>query len=116
MPMLSEALAHIECEVVEQVVGGTHTVFLARRRPAEANAGQPLTYFRGFWPLPVRRGRRGVPSRVRDQVLSRVYPPDHTILVEDLSRALGVERSAAFYALTRLASDGLVRRDLERVT
>jgi DNA-binding GntR family transcriptional regulator len=44
-------------------------------------------------------------------VLSRVYPPDHALLLEDLARDLGVDRSAAFYALTRLASDGLVRRD-----
>jgi len=43
-----------------------------------------------------------------------VYAPDHVLLVEDLAHALGVERSAAFYALTRLASDGLVRRDPER--
>jgi flavin reductase (DIM6/NTAB) family NADH-FMN oxidoreductase RutF/DNA-binding GntR family transcriptional regulator len=114
VPMLSEALAHIECEVVEQVVGGTHTVFLGRVVSAEANAGQPLTYFRGGFGRFQFAEDDEAYVRIRDQVLSRVYPPDHTLLVEDLARALGVERSAAFYALTRLASDGLVRRDPER--
>jgi len=47
VPMLSDALAHIECEVVEEVVGGTHTVFMGRVVSAEANVGQPLTYYRG---------------------------------------------------------------------
>jgi DNA-binding GntR family transcriptional regulator len=81
---------------------------------AEANAGQPLTYFRGGFGRFQFAEDDEAYVRIRDQVLSRVYPPDHTLLVEDLARALGVERSAAFYALTRLASDGLVRRDPER--
>ncbi len=47
VPLLGDALAQIECEVVERVVGGTHTIFVGRVVSATAGDGQPLTYFRG---------------------------------------------------------------------
>ena len=50
----------------------------------------------------------------RQQILSRVYAADHALDVGELSESLGVDASAAFYALTRLAADGLVRRDPDR--
>jgi flavin reductase (DIM6/NTAB) family NADH-FMN oxidoreductase RutF len=46
-PLLSDALARLECRVTETVSGGTHTVFLGTVAHAEAAAGSPLTYFRG---------------------------------------------------------------------
>jgi flavin reductase (DIM6/NTAB) family NADH-FMN oxidoreductase RutF len=46
-PLLSDALARLECDVAETVTGGTHTVFLGTVRHAEADEGDPLTYFRG---------------------------------------------------------------------
>jgi flavin reductase (DIM6/NTAB) family NADH-FMN oxidoreductase RutF len=46
-PLLSDALARLECRVTETVSGGTHTVFLGRVAHAEAAPGAPLTYFRG---------------------------------------------------------------------
>jgi flavin reductase (DIM6/NTAB) family NADH-FMN oxidoreductase RutF len=46
-PLLDDALAHVECEVVEEAAGGTHTVFLAEVRHAERFDGEPLLYFRG---------------------------------------------------------------------
>jgi flavin reductase (DIM6/NTAB) family NADH-FMN oxidoreductase RutF len=46
-PLLSGALARLECDVAETVTGGTHTVFLGTVRHAEADEGDPLTYFRG---------------------------------------------------------------------
>lgn len=47
-PRLAEALATIECRVVERAAGGTHTVFIAEADRAEARAGAaPLAYFRG---------------------------------------------------------------------
>jgi flavin reductase (DIM6/NTAB) family NADH-FMN oxidoreductase RutF/DNA-binding GntR family transcriptional regulator len=114
LPMLTEALAHIECEVAEKVVGGTHTIFLGRVVSATAGAGQPLTYYRGgFGRFEFARDDE-VYRKARQQVLSRVYPADHVIVLEELADQLGVEQSAAFYALTRLAGDGLVRRDPER--
>lgn len=47
MPLLEGALAHLECDVEDEVVGGTHSVFLGRARGAAAVAGRPLAYFRG---------------------------------------------------------------------
>jgi 4-nitrophenol 2-monooxygenase / 4-nitrocatechol 4-monooxygenase, reductase component len=47
LPLLSDALAILECRVTEEVKGGTHSVFLAEVKTAQAAEGLPLTYFRG---------------------------------------------------------------------
>ncbi|WP_214103553.1 flavin reductase [Acrocarpospora catenulata] len=114
LPVLTDALAHLECEVTEQVDGGTHSVFIGRVRSAVAGRGSPLTYYRGdFGRFEFARDDR-VYKKARHQVLSRVYPANEVILLDDLADELGVDPSAAFYALTRLAADGLVRRDPDR--
>ncbi len=46
-PVLSEALARVECRVRDAVTGGTHTVFFGEVQRAEASEGDPLAYFRG---------------------------------------------------------------------
>jgi flavin reductase (DIM6/NTAB) family NADH-FMN oxidoreductase RutF len=46
-PLIEGAIGHVECEVVEEAVGGTHTVFLAEVRRAERFDGEPLLYYRG---------------------------------------------------------------------
>ena len=46
-PLLEEALAHLECQVIQEVAGGTHSVFLAVVQRAERFEGAPLAYFRG---------------------------------------------------------------------
>jgi flavin reductase (DIM6/NTAB) family NADH-FMN oxidoreductase RutF len=46
-PLLEGALAHVECRITEEAVGGTHTVFLAEVEWAERFEGSPLVYFRG---------------------------------------------------------------------
>ncbi len=47
VPLLDDMLATIECRVIEEVTGGTHSVFLAEVHSAQATEGMPLTYFRG---------------------------------------------------------------------
>jgi len=47
VPLLADALATLECRVVDQVTGGTHVVFLAEVDRATAREGAPLAYFRG---------------------------------------------------------------------
>lgn len=47
LPLIAGALAHIECEVIEQLTGGTHRVFFGRVVSASARAGDPLAYCRG---------------------------------------------------------------------
>jgi flavin reductase (DIM6/NTAB) family NADH-FMN oxidoreductase RutF len=47
VPILPEALAVLECRVDQQVVAGTHSVFIANVLRAHARDGSPLAYFRG---------------------------------------------------------------------
>lgn len=46
-PILEDTLAQLECRVVEEVMGGTHSVFLAEVQKAYSKEGDPLVYFRG---------------------------------------------------------------------
>jgi flavin reductase (DIM6/NTAB) family NADH-FMN oxidoreductase RutF len=47
LPMIVDALAHLECRVRERVDAATHAVFLGEVQTAQALGGSPLTYFRG---------------------------------------------------------------------
>lgn len=50
LPVLSDALAHLECTVVHAYPGGDHTIFVAQVEAAELSgdaAKEPLLYFRG---------------------------------------------------------------------
>jgi len=47
LPLLADAVAHIECRTTQQVPGGTHVVFLAEIESAAAHGGAPLAYYRG---------------------------------------------------------------------
>lgn len=114
VPLLADALAHIECEVAEEVTGGTHAIFLGRVTAAKATGGSPLTYFRGGFGRFEFASDDAVHQRARQQVLERMYAADAVLALDDLAYELQVDKPAAFYALTRLAADGLVRRDPER--
>lgn len=115
MPLLEDALAHLECEVVEEVVGGTHSIFLGRVLRARAAArGEPLAYFRGKFGRFQFAVNDDVYQRVRSLVVEREYAANSIVDVTDLADALAVDEASAFYALTRLTEDGLLRRDPER--
>ena len=62
VPLLADSLAYCECSVAEDVVAGTHRVFLANVTRAVAREGSPLTYFRG------RFGRFEVEQDQQDQL------------------------------------------------
>ena len=49
LPRLPGALATLDCVVVAEVDGGTHSIFVGRAEAASASAGSgaPLGYFRG---------------------------------------------------------------------
>ena len=102
LPLLSDALAHIECEVAERVVGGTHTIFLGRVVSATAASGQPLTYFRGGFGRFEFARDDVVYTRARELVLSRVYPATTRWCWKISRHSLKLDESAWFYALTRL--------------
>jgi flavin reductase (DIM6/NTAB) family NADH-FMN oxidoreductase RutF/DNA-binding FadR family transcriptional regulator len=114
VPLLTDAIASLECEVTEQVSGGTHSVFLGHVISATARDGAPLTYFRGgFGRFEFERNDRAYET-ARDMVLSRVFAAGQVITVDEMADSLDGDRSRAFYALTKLSADGLVRRDPER--
>ncbi|MGG1674292.1 flavin reductase family protein [Neobacillus sp. NRS-1170] len=46
-PVFNQTLAYLECRVVEEVTGGTHSVFMAEVQTAHAATGEPLVYYRG---------------------------------------------------------------------
>jgi flavin reductase (DIM6/NTAB) family NADH-FMN oxidoreductase RutF len=64
-PLLGGALAHLECRVVEEATGETHSVFIAAVERAERFEGTPLAYYRGKF------GR----VTLDDEALSGVRPP-----------------------------------------
>jgi flavin reductase (DIM6/NTAB) family NADH-FMN oxidoreductase RutF len=45
--LLDDALAHLECRILEHHDAGDHTVFVASVDRAEAREGRPLVYYRG---------------------------------------------------------------------
>lgn len=47
MPLLDEALAHLECVVVSAHVEGDHTIFVGRVEQTRVTDGEPLLYYRG---------------------------------------------------------------------
>jgi flavin reductase (DIM6/NTAB) family NADH-FMN oxidoreductase RutF len=50
--MIDDALGHVDCDVVEQITYGTHSIFLGRVRGARVHdqAPRPLVHYRrDFW-------------------------------------------------------------------
>lgn len=47
VPVLADALAHVECVTVNRHVEGDHTVIIGRVEGAGSTSGEPLLYYRG---------------------------------------------------------------------
>ena len=45
--LLDDALAHLECRVVNRYEGGDHVIFVAQVEHARTEPGRPLLYYRG---------------------------------------------------------------------
>lgn len=110
-PMLTAALARLECQVAEEVSGGTHTVFLAHVTRAEADAGLPLTYFRGRFGRLELAEDESVYEELRRRILHGDFGEREPLDPATLADLLGVEPWHVYHALTRLAADELVARD-----
>jgi flavin reductase (DIM6/NTAB) family NADH-FMN oxidoreductase RutF/DNA-binding GntR family transcriptional regulator len=111
LPLIAHALAQLECRVAETVTGGTHTVFLAEVERASATEGAPLTYYRGRFGRFEDALQEAAYRQLRGLVLSRSLPLGKPLDADGLARELGLERPRVYYALTKLATDGLVVRD-----
>ena len=46
-PVLDDALAWMDCRIVETHAGGDHTIFIGEVAAADAREGTPLVYYRG---------------------------------------------------------------------
>ena len=47
VPLLEQALAHLECQTVSAHVEGDHTIFVGRVESVHVGDGEPLLYYRG---------------------------------------------------------------------
>jgi len=52
MPVLAEALAQIDCTVIEAHPAGDHSIFVGRVNEVVLGEGSPLLHFRGRYGLP----------------------------------------------------------------
>jgi len=52
MPVLAEALAQIDCTVVESHPAGDHSIFIGRVQEVVLDEGSPLLHFRGRYGVP----------------------------------------------------------------
>ena len=73
LPVLTDALATIECVVVDTAVGGTHTVFIGRVVEAAARDGEPLAYYRGSFGRLSGIKETAAYEGTRDWVLRRAH-------------------------------------------
>lgn len=110
MPRLADALAHIECELTEHLVGPVHSVLVGRILSADLTGPLQRGLTRGPAPSAFTPDDE-VYALVRERVLNRVYAAEEIMLLDDVADELHVERPALFYALTRLTCDRFVRWD-----
>lgn len=111
-PRLEGVLAWLECEVVEEVEGGTHSVFFGRVREAAARDGRPLAYFRGQFGQLYSRNTDPVAVSLREHVLGTLSD-DELLNLEALARGLGVGVPDIQRSLSSLMADGVVYYDVD---
>lgn len=108
--LLEDALAVLECVVSDDVVGGTHRVFLARVKRATARPGAPLAYFRGsFGRIELDANARAL-ELVREQVIMRKLALDRPIDVVTLAAEEQLPVQHVYQALLTLEAEGLLSR------
>jgi flavin reductase (DIM6/NTAB) family NADH-FMN oxidoreductase RutF/DNA-binding GntR family transcriptional regulator len=112
-PLLSDALATLECHVAEEVVGGTHSVFFGEVERASARQGAPLAYFRGqFGRLELAQDESAF-AEIRERILSRDIEIGKALSLDHLATRFGVLRVPVYHALMRLTGEGMVNRNSE---
>jgi flavin reductase (DIM6/NTAB) family NADH-FMN oxidoreductase RutF/DNA-binding GntR family transcriptional regulator len=109
-PILAGALAVLECQIAQEVRGGSHRVLLANVVRASAGEGTPLAYFRGrFGRIELIQDAETY-QQLRELILTRRVGPDERLDVERVAGQLKSSPSAVQYALTRLVTENLVIR------
>lgn len=111
VPLISDALAQIECTVVSRTDVATHAVFMAEVATAEAGNGDPLGYFRGQFGSFARALDESVYQLVRETLLARTDSAAQPISAASIAHELGTDRSSVYHALQQLRSEGLLLAD-----
>ena len=111
LPLLRDALARLECRVVEDVAGGTHAVFLGEVLRAEAGSGLPLTYYRGRFGRLELVEDEAVYDELRRRILDGEFGEAEGLDVARLAAELRTQPWHVYHALTRLTTDAIVARD-----
>lgn len=112
-PLLLDALATMECRIVDKVEGGTHWVFLAAVDHAVAQPGSPLAYFRGQFGRLQLGGDDSAYAHLRSRILKREVAVGVPLDLADLAETLAATRGSVYHALSRMAAEGLVARTPE---
>ena len=114
VPLLADSLAFCECQIVEDVVAGTHRVFLANVTRAVAHDGTPLTYFRGkFGRFETQQGRV-VYDELRSRILTRLISLEASLDIDVLAKDFDVLPATVYQAVAKLVADGLLGREPDR--
>jgi flavin reductase (DIM6/NTAB) family NADH-FMN oxidoreductase RutF/DNA-binding FadR family transcriptional regulator len=111
-PRLPGVLAWLECEVVEEIEGGTHSVYFGKVKEAAARDGHPLAYFRGRFGQLYSGNTDPVAVNLRAHCLGALSD-DEVLNLENLARELGVGVPDVQRSLSSLMADGVVYYDLE---
>src|SRR5438128_11548915 len=106
VPLLTDALARIECRVAADVEAGTHKVFLGEDDSADTSTGAPLTYFRGTFGRCEMVQDEAVYQQIRDHILSRSLAIADALDPTKLSSQFNAAISSVYYALTKLTAEG----------
>lgn len=110
-PVLDDALATLECRVVEAVRGGTHTVFLAEVDAATARTGAPLAYFRGQFGRLEIADDHGAYEAIRERILDGRLAPGQALGLQQQVDELSLPAGALQLALGKLTAEGLLVED-----
>ena len=111
VPLLADSLAYCECRVTEDIVAGTHRVFLATVTRAVAREGSPLTYFRGKLGRFEVEQDRACYGELRTRILDRTFSLQDSLDIGELAREFATLPATIYHAVTKLVADGLLARD-----
>lgn len=111
VPLLQDALAAIECTVVEETSGGTHLVFIADARTGALRPGTPLAYYQGQFGRLEMEGDVHAARLIQNWIIENDRPRGSLLIVDDLAAQLALPRNIVYHALGKLRDEGLAYRD-----